>query len=82
MGKYLVANDRYILINVYSDDQGNIKDFAVDYEGLSLVEYANLLCNALVKKALRLGIDKEALRNAINDGIIELYEAMEGGECE
>ena len=82
MGKYLVAEDRYILINVYSDDEGNIKDFAVDYDGLSLGEYANLLCNALVKKALRLGIDKEELRNAINDGIIELYEAMEDGEHE
>ena len=76
MGKYLVAEDRYILINAYSDDEGNLKDFTVDYEGLSLGEYANLLCNALVKKALRVGIEKEDLRNAVSDGIIKLYEAM------
>lgn len=82
MGKYLVAEDRYVLINVYSDDEGNIKDFTVDYDGLSLGEYANLLCNALVKKAVSVDIDKEDLRNAINDGIIELYEAMEDGKHE
>lgn len=82
MGKYLFAEDRYILINVYSDDEGNLKDFTIDYDGLSLGEYANLLCNALVKKAIRIGIEKEELRNAVNDGIIELYEAMEEKEHE
>lgn len=82
MGKYLVAEDRYVLINVYSDDEGNIKDFSVDYDGLSLGEYANLLCNALVKKAIRIGIEKEELLDAVSDGIVEIYEKMEDREHE
>lgn len=82
MGKYIVAEDRYVLINVYSDDEGNLKDFTVDYDGLSLSEYANLLCNALVKKAIRIGIEKEELLDAVSNDIVEIYENMEGREHE
>lgn len=82
MGKYLVAEDRYVLINVYSDDEGNLKDFTVDFDGLSLGEYANLLCNALVKKAIRIGIEKEELLDAVSDDIVEIYEKMEDREHE
>lgn len=82
MGKYLVAEDRYVLINVHSDENGAIKDFDVDFEGLSTGEYATVLFNALIKKGVRLGIGKEELRDALCDAVDEIYEKMEEEEHE
>lgn len=82
MGKYLVAEDRYVLINVYSDDEGILKDFTVDLEGKTIEECANLLCNVLVKIAISIGIEKEELLDAVGDGIVEIYEQKERREHE